>query len=118
MSQSFLDDRTYNTLKFVAQILLPAIGTLYFAIAGLWGLPNATEIVGTIVALDTFLGVLLGLSTQKYKKKRPNVGEIVVTEDHELGRKTFSLDLRNDPDTLDENAEVLFRIKKGEIGAP
>lgn len=58
----------YDKLKWVAQILLPALGTLYFALAGIWGLPYAEEIVGTITAVDTFLGVLLGISTYRYKK--------------------------------------------------
>lgn len=56
----------YDFLKWVAQILLPAIGTLYFALANIWGLPNAEQVVGTITALDTFLGVLLGISNSIY----------------------------------------------------
>lgn len=64
-----LNDRIYNILKYVAQIGLPAIGTLYFALAGIWGFPYGEEIVGTITAIDTFLGVLLGISTVTYNKK-------------------------------------------------
>lgn len=51
-------------------ILLPAAGTLYFALAGIWGFPYAEEIVGTITAVDTFLGVVLGVSSAKYSKSR------------------------------------------------
>ena len=64
-----LDERVYKILKYVAQIALPAIGTLYFALAGIWGFPYGEEIVGTITAVDTFLGVLLGISTATYNKK-------------------------------------------------
>lgn len=64
-----INDRIYNILKYVAQIVLPAIGTLYFALAGIWGFPYGEEIVGTITAIDTFLGVLLGISTATYNKK-------------------------------------------------
>ena len=64
-----LDDRIYKILKYVAQIVLPAVGTLYFALAGIWGFPYGEEIVGTITAVDTFLGVLLGISTANYNKK-------------------------------------------------
>lgn len=64
-----LDDRIYKILKYVAQIVLPAVGTLYFALAGIWGFPYGEEIVGTITAVDTFLGVLLGISTASYNKK-------------------------------------------------
>ena len=49
-------------------ILLPALGTLYFALAGIWGFPYAEQVVGTVTALDTFLGVLLGISTSQYNK--------------------------------------------------
>jgi hypothetical protein len=58
----------YDVLKWIAQYLLPALGTLYFAVAGIWGLPYAEEVVGTIVAIDTFLGVVLGVSTAQYNK--------------------------------------------------
>ncbi len=63
-----IDNKTYDVLKFIAQILLPAVGTLYFTLAGIWGFPYPEEVVGTIVAVDTFLGVLLGISTSQYNK--------------------------------------------------
>lgn len=63
-----MSNKTYDTLKWIAQYLLPAFGTLYFALAGIWGLPFGEQIVGTITAVDTFLGVLLGISASKYNK--------------------------------------------------
>ena len=65
-----LSNKTYDILKWIAQILLPAIGTLYFAIANIWGFPYAEQIVGTITAIDAFLGVLLGISTDAYNKAK------------------------------------------------
>lgn len=65
-----MSDKTYDILKWIAQILLPAIGTLYFAIAQIWGLPYAEQIVGTIMALDAFLGAILGVSTKAYKEEQ------------------------------------------------
>ena len=47
---------------------LPALGTLDFALAGIWGLPYGEQLVGTITAIDTFLGVILGISKSKYNK--------------------------------------------------
>ena len=64
-----LNDRTYDVLKWIALYLLPAIGTLYFALAGIWGFPYGEEIVGTITAVDTFLGVVLGISSSQYNKE-------------------------------------------------
>ena len=63
-----LSNRVYDILKWIAMYLLPAAGTLYFALAGIWGLSYGEQIVGTITAVDTFLGVLLGISTAQYKK--------------------------------------------------
>jgi len=65
-----LNNKVYDSLKWIAQILLPAIGTLYFAIASIWGLPYAEQIVGTITAIDAFLGALLGVSTMQYNKQQ------------------------------------------------
>ena len=62
-------NKTYDILKWVAQYLLPAAGTLYFGLASIWGLPYGEEVVGTITAVDTFLGVLLGISSSNYKKQ-------------------------------------------------
>lgn len=63
-----LSNRAYDVLKWIAMYLLPAIGTLYFAVASIWGLPYGEQIVGTITAVDTFLGALLGISSTQYKK--------------------------------------------------
>lgn len=64
-----MSNKIYDVLKFIAQIVLPALGTFYFAIASIWGLPYAEQIVGTITAVDTLLGALLGISTAKYNKE-------------------------------------------------
>ena len=63
-----MSDKTYDILKWIAQYLLPAIGTLYFTLAGIWGFPYGEQIVGTITAVDTFLGVVIGISSVQYKK--------------------------------------------------
>lgn len=63
-----LNNKVYDILKWIAMYLLPALGTLYFALAGVWGLPYGEQIVGTITAVDTFFGVILGISTSQYNK--------------------------------------------------
>jgi len=67
-----MTDKMYDVLKWVAQILLPAVATLYFAIAQIWGLLYGEQIVGTITAIDAFLGALLQISTNQYNKDRNN----------------------------------------------
>lgn len=64
-----LSNKAYDILKFIAQIVLPALGTLYFALASIWGFPYGEQIVGTITAVDAFLGALLGISTVQYNKE-------------------------------------------------
>ena len=63
-----MSNKVYDALKWVAMYLLPAAGTLYFALSGIWGFPYGEEIVGTITAVDTFIGVILGISNSQYKK--------------------------------------------------
>lgn len=65
-----LPDKVYNVLKWTVMIALPAFGTLYFTLAGIWGLPYADQIVKTIVALITFGGTTLGISTLSYNAQR------------------------------------------------
>lgn len=65
-----LPNKVYDVLKWIALYLLPALGTLYFALAQIWGFPYGEEIIGTITAIDTFLGVILGISTINYKKEQ------------------------------------------------
>ena len=67
-----LSNKTYDILKWIAQILLPAIATLYFALSKIWGFPYAAEVVGTISAIDVFLGAVLGISTSEYNKQLEN----------------------------------------------
>ena len=63
-----MSNETYDALKWIAQILLPALGTLYFTLANIWALPYPEQIVGTIVAIDAFLGILLGMASEQYNK--------------------------------------------------
>ncbi len=61
-----MSNKVYDVLKFIAQIGLPALGTLYFALASIWGFPYGEQVVGTITAVDTFLGAILGISSARY----------------------------------------------------
>ena len=63
-----MSNKVYDVLKWIAMYLLPALGTLYFALSGIWALPYGEQVVGTITAVDTFLGVILGISNAQYNK--------------------------------------------------
>lgn len=67
-----MSNKMYDVLKYIAQIGLPAVGTLYYALSAIWGLPYGEQIVGTITAVDTFLGTLLMISSSAYRKENGN----------------------------------------------
>jgi len=114
-AKPLLSNRLYDMLVFVAQILLPAAGSLYFSLAGLWDLPNADSVVGTIIVVDTFLGGLLGLNKLSYNSsdaKYAGAIEVYKTVD---GKKTYTLNLNTDPNDLDQKNEVLFKVEPQDI---
>lgn len=65
-----MSNKLYDVLKYIQQIVLPALGTLYAALSGIWGFPFGEQIVGTIVAVDAFLGALLRISSNAYYKEK------------------------------------------------
>lgn len=64
-----MSNKTYDILKWIALVMLPAASALYFGMSQVWGLPYGEEIVGTISVIDTFLGALLGISNVNYNKQ-------------------------------------------------
>lgn len=97
-----LKNKVYDVVKSAAQIYLPALGTLYFALAGIWHLPSADEVVGTIVAVDTFLGVALGISTKQYNSSdNAHDGYIGSTGvDPDTGIPDLQLTITKDPNEI------------------
>lgn len=95
-----MSNKTYDVLKFIAQIVLPAVGTLYSALAGIWGFPYGEQIVGTIVAIDAFLGALLQISSHGYYKSGKDfAGTLAIDKD------TETIDFNFDADTIDQLAD-------------
>lgn len=105
----FLSDAMYDRLKFLAQIVLPALGALYFALAALWGLPEADKVVGTIVAVDTFLGVALGFATKNYNASDAKYDGVLNVMDTEAA-KVFSLELHSDPEVLEAKKDITLKV--------
>lgn len=106
--------RLYNWLKFLALVVLPALGTLYFTLAQIWGLPAGEQVVGTIVALDTFLGVILQISSTNYNSSTAQ-GTLAIVETG--NKKTFNLELEGDPEyELEGKDRVVFDVKKEKGG--
>lgn len=61
-----LSNEIYDLLRYIADMILPAVGTLYFALSGIWNFPYGEQIVGTITAVVAFLDVVLGISKRNY----------------------------------------------------
>lgn len=103
-----MSGKTYDVLKYIAQIVLPGLGTLYFALASIWGLPYGEQIVGTITAVDAFLGVLLGISSaQYYKEGRDTDGTLLI--DTKGDEEKWLLQMK--PEVNEEEIEGKHSIK-------
>jgi hypothetical protein len=102
----------YEFLKKFVQIVLPALGLLYFTLAQLWNLPHVEAVMGTISAVATFLGVCLGLSTKEYARTELKYDGVVVIESDE-DRGTSTLNLSNvSQKALETKDEILLRVNR------
>lgn len=106
-----LPSKTYNFVKPLVQIALPAAATLYSALALIWGFPYEIEIVGTITAVATFLGVVLGVSTRNfYNSDRPYDGTMnVIEQDSSL---IHQIEINTPPEDLSKQKSVNFKVNK------
>ena len=102
-----LTNKAYDVLKWIALILLPALGALYFALAKIWQLPYSEEIVGTITAIDAFLGALLGISTKNYQGE----GSLLVNET-DPEEETFTIALHEDLKDILSRDSIVLRVEK------
>lgn len=105
-----LNDKVYDILKWVAQIVLPALGTFYFAIASIWHLPFAEQVVGTITAVDALLGALIGVSTMSYKKNGMDGVLHIDTSDETVDRYQF--EMITGFDEMEKKDEIHLRVNK------
>lgn len=107
-----LTNKLYNIIKFLAMTLLPAAGTLYFTLSGLWGLPNTEQVIGSITAVDLFLGVLLGISSNSYKYSSAKYDGTIEVDKADTGKTMFTLALDTPTDELEDKEEVVFNVHK------
>jgi hypothetical protein len=103
--------RTYDVLKWITQILLPALGALYFIGASIWGFSHGETVLGIIFIVDLVLGALLWISQAIYKTQIGQ-GDLLVDEDSQTGEKGLRLVLDHTPEELVEKQEVRFKVRK------
>ena len=100
---------TYDKLKWIAQILLPALATLYFTLCSVWGFPYGEQVVGTIAAVDTFLGILLGISSKHYQGD----GDMIIdTSDPE--KDIYQMVINGDLEGLQNKDSITFKVRTPE----
>jgi hypothetical protein len=104
-----MSERAYDFAKDAALIYLPAAGTLYAALAGIWGLLYVVQIVGTIAAVDTFLGVVLKISSASYNAHGAGAdGILKVTDGLPSG-----INLELTPDQLAGRTSIVLHVSGG-----
>jgi len=100
------NDKTYDLLKYLAQIVLPGVGALYFSLAGIWGLPEPDKVVGTITVIDVFLGLLLKRSSDVYNASDEKFDGSIVVDDAEV----VSVELKDETGVLDNKDEIVLKV--------
>lgn len=104
-----LGNTAYNRIKWLVVIVLPAGGTLYFALATIWGLPSAEQVLGTVLAVQAFLGVVLGISSSNYKNSDARFdGTVTISETPD---KHIVAVEGIHPDEMANKDEVTLRVK-------
>lgn len=110
-ARTFFSNAVYDKLKWVAQVVLPAVALFYIAIAPLWGFPKQEEVSGTIVAFDLLLGALLGISHIQYKKSGARFDGQITVHPAEDGRQAVQLQVP-DPAILLKVDEISVKVKR------
>ena len=105
-----LKNQHYDTIKWIALILLPALGTAYFSIAQIWGLPYAEEVVGTIVIIEVLAGALLQVSSKQYEEAE--IGTLYTDTADLEGLPEVSSEFTTDPTELADGDIVKLRVKR------
>lgn len=105
-----LSNKVYDALKWIAQYFLPACGTLYFALAGIWGLPYGEQIVGTISAITIFLGVILGISSATYVKSGANTDGTLQVDISNPEKDIYRLQLNSDLSDLAYKSKISLKV--------
>ena len=101
-----LSNKVYDVLKWVAQLLLPGLGTLYFALSSIWGLPYGEQVIGTISAITAFIGCILGISSSNYSGD----GTMIVDKSDDAV-DVYRMELNRPVETLGEKDSVTFNVK-------
>lgn len=111
-----MKNKTYDRLKWVSLVLLPAVATLYVGLGQLWEFPAIPQVVGSITLLDTFLGTLLGLSSKKHQAFMTDspavLGDLIVECDYDGTPMKVLIDPFDRAPIFEEGKLAAFQIKR------
>ena len=102
-----MNNKTYDILKRVALIVIPALATFVNAVGIVWGVPYTTEATATITALGVLLGTVLGVSSSNYKPETH--GNLVVTKHDDV-----YADFAAEPANLKDGDTIVLKVTKPE----
>lgn len=102
-----MNNQTYDILKRVALIVIPALATFVNAVGIVWGIPHANEVTATITALGVFLGATLGVSSKNYEPETH--GSLVVTKHDDV-----YADFASEPTDLKDGDTIVLKVTKPE----
>lgn len=108
----WLSTKAYDALKYVALIVLPALATFYLTFGQLWDFPATEKVAASIVAFDTFLGLLLRLSSKSYDKSDAKYDGTIVVQNPDDGPKVYSLEVNTPLSDIDQSKQLLFKVDK------
>lgn len=108
-ARGFLTNRQYDLAKFLTVTVVPATGTLYFALAVIWNFPAGQQVLGTLLSIEAFLAVILGISSKQYENSGARYSGAINV--HQTDDKTvYSLDLNQSPEELHKKDEAIFKV--------
>lgn len=102
-----MNNQTYDILKRVALIIIPALATFVNAAGIVWGIPYTNEVTATITAFGVFLGAALGVSSKSYEPDTH--GNLVVT-----GSNDVYADFVHEPEKLKDGDTIVLKVTKPE----
>ena len=102
-----MNNQTYDILKRVALIIIPALATFVNAAGMVWGIPYTNEVTATITALGVFLGAALGVSSKDYTPETH--GNLIVTKDDDV-----YADFAAEPANLKDGDTIVLKVTKPE----
>jgi hypothetical protein len=104
-----LTDKQYNFAKFLTLTVIPALGTLYFALAVIWNFPAGQQVLGTLLSIEAFLAVLLGISSKQYENSNARFSGVINTIKTD-DKTVYSLEMNHAPELLEQKKEATFKI--------